>query len=80
MTTSASDIPWDGYWKHAGQVFRYPLVTVFAVSKAEADRIAGPEAFDGAWYVNLCIDSAEASSRLGIWGQPDLLAAMMRGD
>jgi hypothetical protein len=80
VITSAYDIPHDGYWTRAGQVFQFPLVTVFAATRAEADRVAGPEAFDGYWHVNLCIDSAEASSRLGIWGRPDLLAVMMRGD
>jgi hypothetical protein len=80
MITSAYDIPHDGYWRTAGSVFQYPLVTVFAATKVEADRTAGPEAFDGHAYVNLCIDSAEASSRLGIWGRPDLFAAMLRGD
>ena len=36
-------MPWDGYWRVTRlQVFFYPLVTVFAATKAEADLIAGP--------------------------------------
>jgi hypothetical protein len=77
-------IPWGGYWKRAGQVFQYPMVTVFAATKAEADEIAGPEhrvmTYDQVAYCEAMLDSAEASSRLGIWGRPDLAAVMMRGD
>jgi hypothetical protein len=83
MITSAYDIPRDGYWRTAGQVFQYPMVTVFAATKAEADVIAGPEhrvgTYDQLALSHLALDSAEASSRLGIWGRPDLAAAMMRG-
>jgi hypothetical protein len=84
MITSASDIPRNGYWRTAGQVFTYPLATVFAATRAEADEIAGfdncVETYDQAAFCHLALDSAEASNRLGIWGRPDLAAVMMRGD
>lgn len=84
MLTSASDIPWDGHWKHAGQVFAYPMVTVFAATGAEADEIAGPEhrveTYDQAALCHLLIDSAQAQIRLGIFGRPDLADAVMHGD
>ncbi len=84
MITSAYDIPWDGYWKLAGQVFQFPMVTVFASTKAEADEIAGPEhhvmTYDQVAYCELMIDSAQAQNRLGIFGRPDLQDAVMRGD
>jgi hypothetical protein len=84
MITSAYDIPHDGYWRTAGQVFQYPMVTVFAATKAEADAIAGPEhmvqTYDQLSYALAMLDSAQASSRLGIWGRPDLFAVMLCGD
>lgn len=65
MITSASDIPHDGYWRRAGQVFTYPLATVFAANKAEADRTAGPEicveTYDQAAFCHLALDSAATS-------------------
>jgi hypothetical protein len=84
VITSAYHIPRDGYWRTAGQVFQYPLLTVFAASAAEADAIAGLEygfgTYDNIAAVHLALDSAQASSRLGIWGRPDLFAVMLRGD
>lgn len=84
MITSAYDIPRDGYSRTAGSVFQYPTLTVFAASKAEADEIAGPEhhvmTYDQLAYAFAMLDSAQASSRLGIWGRPDLFAVMLRGD
>jgi hypothetical protein len=76
----ATQIPCNGYWRRAGQVFTYPLVTVFAASKAEADQVAGPEALNGGAYLAVAMDSAEASNRLGLWGRPDLAAAIRRGE
>jgi hypothetical protein len=78
--TAMMEIPHDGYWQVAGQVFAYPLVTVFAANKTAADLIAGPDALDGWLYARVAIDSALASSRLGIWGRPDLAEQMLRGD
>jgi hypothetical protein len=84
MITSAYDIPWDGYWKTAGQVFTYPLATVFAATRAEADEIAVPEirveTYDQRSFCDLALDSTEAQIRLGIFGRPDLRDAVMRGD
>jgi hypothetical protein len=84
MITSAYDIPHDGYWRTAGSVFQYPMVTVFAATKAEADATAGAEhrveTYDQVGYASAMLDSAQASSRLGVWGRPDLFAAMLRGD
>jgi hypothetical protein len=84
MITSASGIPWDGYWRTAGQVFSYPLATVFARTREEADAIAGPgiqvKTYDQLAFGHLMLDSAEAQSRLGLWGRPDLHDDMMRGD
>jgi hypothetical protein len=80
MITSAYEIPHDGYWRVAGQVFQYPLMTVFAGNQTEADKIAGPDADDPLLVNFTAMDSAEASSRLGIWGRPDLLAQITRGD
>lgn len=84
MITSASDIPFDGYWKTAGQVFTYPMVTVFARTAAEADEIAGPEhrvaTYDNIAAVHLALDSAEAQHRLGVFGDVAAQDAMMRGD
>jgi hypothetical protein len=78
MTFRATDIPHDGYWRTAGQVFGYPLVTVFAASQAEADAIAGPVVPSDVQAV--LMDSIEAQIRLGTFGHPDLAAKIMRGD
>ena len=79
-----NSIPHDGYWQVAGQVFQYPMVTVFARDKAEADKIAGPEhmvaTYDQLAYVYLALDCAEAIHRLGMWGRPDLVTQMEKGD
>lgn len=75
-----SPIPHDGYWRIAGQIWFYPLVTVFAKSKAEADIIAGPDRLDGTLYFLTAMDSTDAAGRLGLWARPDLAAKMMRGD
>lgn len=80
MNINAHDIPHDGYWTVAGQVFSYPLVTVFAADQAAADAIAGPDARNGGAYLATAMDSAEASNRLGTWGRPDLAAQILRGD
>jgi hypothetical protein len=86
MTFKASEIPFESYWRYLREetpgvsLFSFPRVTVFASSKAEADEIAGPDAHDGVLAVDTGLDSAEASSRLGIWGRPDLDAKMRRGD
>jgi hypothetical protein len=69
MITSAYDIPSDGYWQRLGAtIWQYPLITVFATSKAAADQIAGPDALDGVAFFHLALDSAEAQHRAGTWG------------
>lgn len=80
MITSAYDIPFDGHWRWAGGVFQYPLVTVFAASQAQADLIAAPTDRDVRTAIEVGMDAAEASLRLGHWGRPDLDALMRRGD
>jgi hypothetical protein len=84
VLTSAYDIPYDGYWKRAGQVFSYPMLTVFAATAEEAGEIAGPEhrvqTYDQVAYCELMLDSADAQVRLGIFGNPAAQDAVMRGD
>jgi len=74
------EIPPDGYWKTAGQVFSFPMVTVFAANAKAARAIAGEVRDDEKTQLEAAMDSAIALSRLGLWGRPDLAAAMMRGD
>jgi hypothetical protein len=85
LNGSASDIPWDGYLRSTGlQLFTYPLATVFARTKEEADAIAGPgicvKTYDQAAFCDLAFDSTLAQIRLGIFGRPDLADKVMRGD
>jgi len=70
------------WWPLNGGLFTYPLVCVSAPNRTEADQIAGPE--NVYWsYTELqaaTLDSITAQSKLGIFGRPDLLLEMMRGD
>jgi hypothetical protein len=90
MTFKASEIPFESYWAHLREeqpgisIYSYPLASVFASSRAEADATAGPEnaveTYDQRAYFHLGLDSTEASIRLGTFGRPDLDAQMRRGD
>jgi hypothetical protein len=90
MTFKASEIPYESYWaslrseRPGISIYSYPLITVFASAVAEADATAGPEnvvaTYDQGAFVDLSLDSAEATYRLGLWGDVEGFKAMERGD
>jgi hypothetical protein len=71
-------------WKMGYQIYGYPLATVFANSLHEAEDIAGGgiccSTYSQRDFIELAIDSTEATVRLGLFARHAEFMEMCRGE